>query len=65
MKANTKARTKFGESRSMNHSISQIQIIVRANNKIWETGNILIAFVQFHMSFLSFIFFGGIDKKRS
>ena len=56
MNANVKLNTKSGESKSINHSTSQIQIIVRNNNKTCETGNVLMAFVRFQKSFFSFIF---------
>ena len=55
MKAKVKLNTKSGESKSMNHSTSQTQIIVRTNNNTWEIGNVLMAFVQFQKSFFSFI----------
>jgi hypothetical protein len=63
MNANIKARTKFGESRSMNHSISQIQIIVRIKSKMWATQNVSIVFVQFHKRAFSFIFYWMMNKK--
>ena len=55
MKANTRLNTKLGESKSINHSISQIQMIVKINKRTWEIGKILIALVQFQNNFFSFI----------
>jgi hypothetical protein len=62
MNANVKLNTKSGESKSINHSTSQIQIIVRNNNKTCETGNVLMEFVRFQNSFFSFICYDGINK---
>ena len=49
------AKISSPESKSMNHSTSQIHKIVKNNNKIWETGKVLIALVQFQNSFFNFI----------
>ena len=62
MNANVKLNTKSGESKSMNHSTSQIQMIVKTSNKTWETGNVLMAFVRFQNSFFSFICYDSINK---
>ena len=44
-----------GESKSMIHSICRIQMMVNITNKMWETGKVWIALVQFQKSFLNFI----------
>lgn len=62
MNVNVKLNTKSGESKSMNHSTSQIQMIVKTSNKTWETGNVLMEFVRFQNSFFSFICYDGINK---
>lgn len=45
-----------GESKSIIHSICKIQMMVKTTNKIWETGNVSIALVQFQNSFFNLIF---------
>ena len=61
MNAKIRPRIISGESKSMIHSICRIQIIVKITNKICETGNVSIAFVQFQKSFFSFIIY--FDEK--
>ena len=62
MNANINANIKSGESKSMMFSTCKIHIMVKVNNKTWETGNVWMAFVQFQKSFFNFIFFEIPDK---